>query len=308
MTKKSKTDAAALEPADDAAIAAATGTADDAGAAGAGQAGEAAAAAETGADAVAQDAVPAGEGESTPDPVADAIDADQPDAEDADAPDYVHVPADYEEASALKPGDHVALAGDQTVTGIVDEIFAPGMVSVIWHDSGCASEQTLESLIFIPMPGREPPRNRMDINVLAAFSAASVAFGTTEEDNTTLPRFDRGWIVVDTDHRKPVQIAADFLRGSVTLMQPETCVIHLRRSGFADTPAAEGRVATAWKVFGFTLTELDALDRAAEEAEKRARAVEAARRGPAAMPRDQLAMVPPDPNPLTEMGRRLQRG
>ncbi|MBE0694968.1 MAG: DUF2442 domain-containing protein, partial [Aquamicrobium sp.] len=45
------------------------------------------------------------------------------------------------------------------------------------------------------------PRNRMDINVLAAYSAASLAFGTTEEDTTTLPRFDVRWLVQERGDR-----------------------------------------------------------------------------------------------------------
>ena len=152
---------------------------------------------------------------------------------------------------------------------------------------------------------REPPRNLIDVNVLAAFAAASLAFGTTEEDSTTLPRMDVGWIGGGSP---AATCAAAYLRrDSTPIVLPETLVIHLRRSGFPDTPAAEGRIAAAWKVFAFTLAELDALDRRTAQEKAMAEADAQAARGPAAQPRDRLANLPYDRNPLSETGRLNQR-
>lgn len=159
-------------------------------------------------------------------------------------------------------------------------------------------------------PVTAAPRNRMDINVLAAYSAASLAFGTTEEDTTTLPRFDVRWLVQERGDRAQAAAlcAAAFLRrDAAALVQPETLAIHLRRSGFADMPAATGRAAVAWKVFAFALAELDALDRAEADARRRAEQAAEAGQGPRPVRRLGLALQRRDVNPLTELGRRLQR-
>lgn len=153
------------------------------------------------------------------------------------------------------------------------------------------------------MRAEAPPE---DANMVAAFMAACVAFGTTDDDATTLPRFDRSWLTfVDGDHKAAIAMAAAFLRRAPQAL-PETLAIHLRRSGFHDTPAAVGRVAVAWKVFAFTLAELDALDRAEAEARERAAAEETARRGPAPVPRSQLAGLPADNDPRTQLGRLVK--
>lgn len=183
--------------------------------------------------------------------------------------------------------------------------------------TGDAANHVHDALSYLAIgidPGRaEPPKNVMDINVLAAFAAASVAYGTTEEDGTTLPRFDRGWSV-DTsgdgygDHKAAAECAAALLRRPLAqLIEPETIVIHLRRNGYPDTPAPEGRIAMAWRVFAFTLAELDAFDRRRTEALAAAQAAENAARGPTAQPRDRLTFAPPDRNPLSELGRVAQQ-
>lgn len=98
-----------------------------------------------------------------------------------------------------------------------------------------------------------------------------------------------------------VKAAAAFLRTERTAT-PAAIVIHLRRLGFADVPEPKGRLEVAWRVFTLTLNALDRLDfdiKAAAEATSRQQ--EAAR--PHGAPRDQLANLPPDRNPLTQIGR-----
>lgn len=153
------------------------------------------------------------------------------------------------------------------------------------------------------------PGNRMDINVLAAYSAASLAFGTTEDDTTTLPRFDVAWLGQRGDRAQAAALcAAGFLRrDAAVLVQPETLVIHLKRNGFPDAVAAVGRAAVAWKVFAFALAELDALDRAEADARRRAEQAAEAGQGPRPVRRLGMALQRRDANPLTELGRRLQR-
>jgi hypothetical protein len=155
----------------------------------------------------------------------------------------------------------------------------------------------------------EPPRNRMDVNVLAAMAAAGMAYGTHEEDATTLPRLDLGWLS-DPDTPADRRIAAAecagaFLRKARQPAPPaaETMVIHLRRAGHA-CPLAAGRERVAWSVFAHALAELDQLDAAAVRAAEEAARAQTGPQGPRAVPREALTYAPPDGNPLSQIGRR----
>ena len=207
------------------------------------------------------------------------------------------------QASEAEAGD--AAAGDEVAADAAPAGEVPGAADADAHAADGAQPEAADEA-EAPIEQTDAPRNRIDINVLAACSAASLAFGTTEEDTTALPRFAVDWLGArGGDHVQAAALCAGaFLRrDTAMLVQPETLVIHLRRSGFPDVPEATGRVAVAWKVFAFALAELDALDRAeAEAAQKRAEAAT----GPRAARREELAMVPADPNPLTDLGRRLQ--
>jgi hypothetical protein len=86
---------------------------------------------------------------------------------------------------------------------------------------------------------------------------------------------------------------------------PAAIAIHLRRAGFSQVPEPGPREAVAWKVFAFTLAELDRLDR--EEAERQARTAAAAARRPQAARREELALMPGEDNPLSDLGRAVER-
>lgn len=334
--KGKKDDAPELEPAANAPDAAGAGPADDAGAAGAGQA----ATAETG-DAAAGDEKPpfaalAGEVPGAADADADAADAVQPEtAGEAEGEiEHRHEPAPYdgfaaiiavefgETAFTVKLADgqaflvsHAAVefldcASDEAVRDIdiephrlvwpglervmtVDQLHALARAGYNWHAQGDDSADHFADALAYDRSGIDVGQEIGRDNVLAAFGAASWVHGV-----------DGGWI----GSREAVECAAAFLRrDAAQLVQPETLVIHLKRSGFPGTPAAEGRTAVAWKVFAFALAELDALDRAEAEARQRAEAAAQAQ-GPRPVRRMALAMQRADANPLTEIGRRLQRG
>lgn len=341
MARKGTKDAAAeLEPAQDVQDAAGAGAAVDAGVAGAGQAGEAEAGAAAAGDEIAAGAAAAGEVPGAADADADAADGAQPEtaAEAGDTDGFRHEPAAYDEfagivavefgetALTVKLADGQAFlvsysaidfldsASDEALRDIdiephrlvwpafervitVDRLAALAAAGYDWRQQDADDGETAPAA----------PGNRMDINVLAAYAAASLAFGMTEEDVTTLPRIDGAWLgQLGTRAQAAALCAAGFLRrDAAVLVQPETLVIHLKRSGFPDAAAAEGRAAVAWKVFAFTLAELDALDRTRAEAARRAEAAAAAS-GPRPARRLSLAMQRADANPLTELGRQLQ--
>lgn len=348
MSKRKKDDAVELETATDVQDAAGAAEAVDAADAGAGQAGESSTRDAAAGDEVATDAAAAGEVPGTADAVADAADDAQREAAgEAAALDHVHEPAAYEafpEIIAVEFEDFyltVKLADGQYFSVAYADVdflagadaqsrrdvdIAPLRLSWPALDAGMTVDRLLARSfsgnvgddllclagVYVREVETDPtaPRNWMDINVLAAYSAASLAFGTTEEDTTTLPRFDVRWLVQERGDRAQAAAlcAAGFLRrDAAVLVQPETLAIHLRRSGFADMPAAEGRAAVAWKVFAFALAELDALDRAEADARRRAEQVAEAGQGPRPVRRLGLALQRRDANPLTELGRRLQR-
>lgn len=310
MSKKvKKDDAAELERAQNVPDEARADAVVDASAAGAGQADEAEAGDAAGGDEKPADAAAAGEVPGAADADAHAANDAQPEAAgEAEAElDHVHVPADYEMDSPFSVGDRVQLIGAPEMTGVVAEILPGGRVEVRWDDRE-RTQANIEEVRLLEDGAAGPPKNRIEANAFAAYSAASIAYGTTDEDATTLPRFDVGWLGGRGDRELAAKgsAAATFLRRDTTiLVQPETLVIHLRRAGFADTPDATGRVAVAWKIFAFTLAEFDALDRAATEAKRRSEA-DACDSGPRPALRADLTMAPADPSPLTDLGKRLQ--
>lgn len=218
----------------------------------------------------------------------------------ANAPDETGiVTADEAEADGAGQPDEAkaadAASSDEVATDATAEREMPGAADADTHAVGGEKPET------------ETPENRVGINVLAAYAAASIAFGTTNDDSTTLPRMDLGWLTSGEKHQEAAECAAEFARRTIAA-PPETLVIHLRRSGFPDTPEATGRTEAAWRIFLSVLAELDRLDRAQGDEAQRAELIAQAKDGPRAVSRADLTMAPADPNPLTDLGRRLQHG
>jgi len=146
----------------------------------------------------------------------------------------------------------------------------------------------------------EASRPKWDDNVLAATLAGARVTG----DNPDRYGDDLN-LAGDAMSHARAHLAASFLRANRDA-KPETIVIHLRMNGHRQTREAAGRVAVAWSVFAFTLNALDALDaeqRAKDEAKHRE--ADAADRRRAGARRDQLAMLPYDNDPRTDIARRL---
>lgn len=120
-----------------------------------------------------------------------------------------------------------------------------------------------------------PSLNRIEVNILAALGAASIAYGTHDGDDTPLPRYDIRWIggtIGESMHQRAEEAAA-FLRQWPDA--PMAAVpIHLRRKGF-DVPEPGPRALVAWEIFAIALRKLDAIDRAAAAAAAEAAAREA---------------------------------
>lgn len=291
----------------------------EAGVAGAGQANEAQAADATGSDEVATTAAPDTEVPGTADAAANAADAEKPETEKSDLStidvdgrsiEVLTVRFAEDAHCCLKLDDVEWLAKADRAAAVNYRIEAD---RVIWPDLDNAwlTFDELGELAFTgnSFPGKpDTPKNRIGINVLSAYAAASIAYGTTEEDSTAFPRIDLGWLTSGENHQEAAECAAAFLRrNAAMLVQPETLVIHLRRSGFSNLPDAVDRVASAWRIFMWTLAELDRLDKANAEEEQRAELAAQAQAGPRAALREDLTMAPADPNPLTDLGQRLQR-
>lgn len=134
------------------------------------------------------------------------------------------------------------------------------------------------------------PRPEWAANVLAATFAASHAYGGAGEF---------AGVQVDTDaefddrFRTMMHVAASHVRSSPDA--PANAIpIELKLTGFRDVPQSGLRVMAAWRVFAFTLRELDRLD--AEEkalADQASKAAQPQQR-PLARP-GQMAMTPGDP-------------
>jgi hypothetical protein len=147
------------------------------------------------------------------------------------------------------------------------------------------------------------PRENQDVNVLAAAAAASMAYGTIEGDGTSLPRMDTGWLLPEGGPMLEAATCAAALLRKANDAPAETLRIHLKRAGFA-VPERTAMGDLGFDVFAFVLTHRDRLDREAAEA---ARQEQRAPRGPQARPRSELAMVPPDNDPRSELGRHVSR-
>lgn len=318
--KAKKDDAAKLEAAQDAPDETGAVATDAPGDAGTGPAGEAPASDAPAGDEVAAAAAPDGEVPGAADADAHATDGEKPEAEAEIVGHDEATQADRTDERSADAAEQNALAAQdcgaaESEADQPDAAMGSGAAtgSPVQADGGDATESREKGAD--PDDGAEDhgdragdsPKNLIGINVLAAYAAASVAFGTTEEDDTTLPRFDLNWLASSGDHKQAAECAAALARRTIGA-PPETMVIHLRRNGFPDTPAATGRVEAAWRIFLSTLAELDRLYIAEAEAAKYAALAALAGRGPRPALRADLAMAPADPNPLTDLGRRLQRG
>jgi hypothetical protein len=136
---------------------------------------------------------------------------------------------------------------------------------------------------------------------MSAFAAASAAYSCTASSFG----LDARWLLLEPNNvivPRMIELAAAFLRKWPDNVNPDAIVIHLRRSGFSQVPKPGPRRAIAWKVFAFTLAELDRLDR--EEAERRK--IEAAKnpgRPLGVASREDLTYAPPDNSPRSDLGR-----
>lgn len=116
------------------------------------------------------------------------------------------------------------------------------------------------------------PRNE-DVNALAAAAAASIAFGTTNQDNHGFPFMDVAWMVGEAEGPTMTaasQAAASFLRRNADA-PPAAARIELTRKKIA-RPLESPRAIVAWEIFAETLRRLDRLDadeKAAAEAAER---------------------------------------
>lgn len=148
------------------------------------------------------------------------------------------------------------------------------------------------------------PERADDMNAMAATAAACIIYPVNPLEATPETAF--GWIGgTELDIEARGTCAAGFLR-DFPEAGTDAVLIHMRmKGGFRDVPPLDHRRRAAWMVFRTTLAALDACDRAEKaEAEAAAKAAEAAK-GPAAQPRSRLANLPPDRNPLTQVGRVL---
>ncbi|MBX3580085.1 MAG: hypothetical protein KF723_23015 [Rhizobiaceae bacterium] len=174
---------------------------------------------------------------------------------------------------------------------------AGGLAASDWAD-----QRWYRKAANLPPPPAETPIEpedrgpKWDDNVLAATLAGSRVTG----DNPDRYGDDLN-LAGDAMSHARAHLAAAFLRANRDA-KPETIVIHLRINGHRETREATGRVAVAWAVFAFTLNALDQLDLV-----EKAKAVgaELMRRPQGVRSRDELAMAPYDPDPRTEIARRL---
>lgn len=97
---------------------------------------------------------------------------------------------------------------------------------------------------------RYPGWDAAVLNATFAASYVDLPAGFAIDDDT----------VQDAAVRDCMMAAAAFLRQWPDATA-EAIAIHLRRSGFADVPEPDQRALAAWKVFAFTLSVLDDLDK-----------------------------------------------
>lgn len=103
-----------------------------------------------------------------------------------------------------------------------------------------------------------------DGNAMASAVAAFVAYGTdANSDMATLNWGFVGTSADDTD--QATHEAAAFIRANPDA-PAEAIPVHLGLKKLAKPQADDARALLAWRVFGFTLKELDAFDRAAKAA------------------------------------------
>lgn len=221
-----------------------------------------------------------------------ALDADAPDApaDDAavDASGAAAGPAgEPGDAEKLDPS---ALEADAETAGEVPGTADPVADAI---DADDDQPEAAETGGEWPLDAESPrtPQNR-DVNALAALAAASVAFGTTNDDNTALPRMDVSWLGVSDDSgERGIDVAmkaAAFVRANPDAPTAATR-IELRRKKLAQ-PAEGDREAEAWEIFMFVLARLDTLDRTRREAEEAER--RRIEQKPLSIPASQAALLP----------------
>lgn len=189
---------------------------------------------------------------------------------------------------------HIADPGDWIIRGVKGELYP------------CKPD--IFEASYEPLPTEEeaqnvglPERPEWDSNVLAGTFAASHAYDP--RSGGAFAGFDVDDDAADEHSIHEVMTeAASFVR-TWPDVSAEAIVIHLRRAGFRFVPEAGRREKAAWAVFKATIAELDAVDKA--EAAEREAEQRAKDRAVKAVPREDLAMMPEDPDPRTDMARQV---
>jgi len=160
------------------------------------------------------------------------------------------------------------------------------------------------------LPDETWPGLAADANTMAAAMAACTAYGTMERRLGS----SGNWFIPEGEEDDPLgnkQFTEDAAAKMAAFLRqwpdatPEALVIHMRRKGYPDVREPGPREMAAWRIFAFTLAQLDEAE--AKIAAEKAAQERAESRQPKAVDRDQLAMVPEDDNPLSEMGRAALR-
>ncbi len=127
-------------------------------------------------------------------------------------------------------------------------------------------------LDYLSGDDRKPKPQNDDVNALAAACAASMAYGTTNDDDTALPRMDIAWMIGRGDSGRSmveaVGRAGAFLR-QYPEANDEATRIELTRKKVAQ-PLDEPRAAMAWRIFVHSFRELEAETAARTERDKAA--------------------------------------
>ncbi len=143
---------------------------------------------------------------------------------------------------------------------------------------------------------RRPHKNASAAEMAAVFSYRSADIGQLG--------MEPGFAGNRTDYTHVFAEAASFVRKNPTV-PIDALPIHLKLKGF-EVPPAGRRELLAWRVFAFVLAQLDQADRDdAADAARQASEAEAAK--PRGVLLGRLAMKPIDRNPLSQMGKVLQR-